>query len=153
MYVGETQRNARKRGNEHIKQLKEKQESSALWKHCESQHEGIEQNFNMNVTGVHHNNSMEKQIAEAVIIRNKYEQNIKLINNKTEWNHSNLPTLTLQHWVDVHESVWMVCTVACHVDFTIFDFTFFPHSPMTFLQTLPDLILKSQSLLDEITVN
>ena len=97
IYVGETSRNTKKRGNESVKQLNEKQEASVLWRHCETQHEGIKQNFNLNVTWVYHDNAMERQIAEAVTIRNKNQQQMTLINNKTEWNQSKLPTLTLQH--------------------------------------------------------
>ena len=96
VYVGETSRNAKKRGGEHLKELKEKRNTSVLWRHCKEEHAAEEQPFVMNVTGMYYNNPMERQIAESVKIRSKQQNNIKLINNKTEWNQFQIPELRIQ---------------------------------------------------------
>ena len=95
IYIGETSRNAKKRGNEHLQQLKNKSENSVLWRHCKEKHEDIEQNFIMNITGIYHNNAMERQIAEAVNIKNRIQNNMNIMNNKTEWNQQHLPSLCI----------------------------------------------------------
>ena len=45
VYVGETSRNAKKRGSEHMKELKEKRDTSVLWRHCKEQHATEEQPY------------------------------------------------------------------------------------------------------------
>ena len=69
VYVGETSRRACTRGKEHLKLLAGKQKESALWRHCEEKHGGIEQDFSMNVTGSYRSDPMARQIAEVVRIR------------------------------------------------------------------------------------
>ena len=95
VYIGETARTAKLRGNEHWKQYKERKEGSVLWKHCKEVHEQQEQKFKINVKSIHHNNAMERQISEAVNIKNSIQASKILMNNKSEWNQANVPTVTI----------------------------------------------------------
>ena len=52
VYVGETSRSAYTRGKEHSKSLGNKEERSALWKHCREKHSSEIQQFQMTDTGV-----------------------------------------------------------------------------------------------------
>ena len=51
-YVGETARNAYTRGTEHAGGLENRDEKSALWRHCVEKHGKERQKFKMSVTGV-----------------------------------------------------------------------------------------------------
>ena len=57
-YVGETARNAYTRGTEHAGGLENRDEKSALWRHCVEKHGKERQEFKMSVTGVHGNDDM-----------------------------------------------------------------------------------------------
>ena len=92
--MGETSRTARMRGREHLMDLRERKESSVLWKHCMKEHNKEEQKFKMNVTGIYEK-AMERQIAEAINIRN-YNGRKKLMNSKNEWNKTMVPLLSIQ---------------------------------------------------------
>ena len=65
VYVGETSRSAYTRGKEHEKSLSNKEEGSALWKHCKEKHNNEVQTFQMNVTGVYSNDAMLRQISDG----------------------------------------------------------------------------------------
>ena len=58
-----------------------------LWRHAQEEHASQVPTFKMNVTGVHGNDAMLRQITEAVKIKNA--ENI--INAKGEWNEPLLP--------------------------------------------------------------
>ena len=87
-YIGETARNAYTRGKEHTEGLENRNEKSALWKHCIEKHEKEQQEFNMSVTGVYGKGAMFRQIAESVRI-NRVEKG-SLNNTKKEWNYIKL---------------------------------------------------------------
>ena len=85
VYVGETSRSAYTRGKEHSKWLINKEERSALWKHCREKQGNKIQQFQMNVTGVFSNDAMLRQISEVVKINNVDEES--LMNSKNEWKY------------------------------------------------------------------
>ena len=89
VYVGETARSAYTRGKEHVKSLNNKEERSALWKHCKEKHNSEVKQFRMDVTGVYHNDAMLRQITEGVRINNVNEDS--LMNSKNEWNFFQIP--------------------------------------------------------------
>ena len=93
VYVGETSRNTYTQGKEHLRLLAGKQEESALWRHCEEKHGGIEQDFSMNVTSSCRSDPMARQIAEAVRVRKIPAA--QLMNTRTEWNYVRIPRATL----------------------------------------------------------
>ena len=64
-YVGETARNAYTRGTEHAGGLEDREEKSALWRHCVEKHGKERQKFKMSVTGVYGNDAMLRQVARA----------------------------------------------------------------------------------------
>ena len=68
IYVGETSRSAYTRGKEHEKSLSNKEERSALWKHCKEKHNNEVQRFQMNVTGLYSDDAMPRQISKGVRI-------------------------------------------------------------------------------------
>ena len=94
VYNGETSKNAYTRGKQHLDEYENKAGKSVLWRHCRERHENELQEFKMRVTGQYRNDSMLRQIAEAVRINNCDID--KRINNKTEWNLVLFPTV----WVD-----------------------------------------------------
>ena len=92
-YIGETSKNAYTRGKEHISDLERKLESSIMLKHCQKVHGGRKEEFVMNVLGTYKNDTMLRQIYEAVRIDNVGTD--ELINSKTEWNYVQLPRVVL----------------------------------------------------------
>ena len=104
VYVGEMSRSAYTRGKEHSKSLGNKEERSALWKHCREKHSSEIQQFQMNVTGVYFNDTILRQISEGIKINNVDEDlliNSKnedlLINSKNEWNYFQIPRAVVTH--------------------------------------------------------
>lgn len=85
-YVGQTARNMYQRGKEHFSDLRNKK--GPLWQHCVQKHESVTQEFVVNTTGQYRNDSMQRQIAEAVRIRRSKNPTM---NTKEEWNHVILP--------------------------------------------------------------
>ena len=71
-YVGQTARSAYLRGKEHLSSLQGKREESRAWEHHTRAHPGEEPRFPMSVTGVYRHDTMLRQIAEVVRIRNTY---------------------------------------------------------------------------------
>ena len=67
-YVGETARNAYTRGTEHAGGLENRDEKSALWRHCVEKHGKERQEFKLSVTGMYGNDAMLRQVAESVRI-------------------------------------------------------------------------------------
>ena len=66
VYKGETYRNCYVRGKEHLKDLDNKLENSSLWRHCREKHGSEVQKFEMNQIASYRNDSMLRQIMEAV---------------------------------------------------------------------------------------
>ena len=83
-YEGETCRNSYIRGSEHLKQLNNKCEKSALYKHVKEDHSGEENlvNFSMKITG-RFKQPLFRQIDEANRIRRMNPKN--LLNSKMEY--------------------------------------------------------------------
>ena len=96
IYIGETSRTPYTRGVEHLDNLAKKRESSVLWKHCRSQHDGVLENchFRMDVTGVYRNDTMLRQIGEGVRIQRTPPQ--QLMNDRSEWNFIRLPRVGIE---------------------------------------------------------
>ena len=93
-YKGESTFNGYKRGKEQIAGLRGRTEKSGLWKHCQTDHAGVMQTFSMKVTGTFKDDSMLRQITEAVQIENT-DQNA-LINTRAEWNMTRVPRMNIQ---------------------------------------------------------
>ena len=90
IYKGETASNAYTRGKEHLSRLTAKDiDQSPLWRHCVNEHGGEPQRFNMRVTGSYRNDTMIRQITEAVQIE-RTDTNT-LMNDRAEWNMTSLP--------------------------------------------------------------
>ena len=90
IYKGETACNAYTRGKEHMGRLAARDLSnSPLWRHCLEQHEGETQTFLMSVTGAYRNDTMLRQITEAVQI-NSMDPNRRM-NDRSEWNMTRVP--------------------------------------------------------------
>ena len=90
IYKGETACNAYTRGKEHTGRLAARDLSnSPLWRHCLEQHEGETQTFLMSVTGAYRNDTMLRQITEAVQI-NSMDPNRRM-NDRSEWNMTRVP--------------------------------------------------------------
>ena len=92
-YIGETARSAYSRGKEHTEARERNDESSVMCRHAYEKHEGNMPGFKMNVTGVYRNDALMRQITESVRM-NKVPPG-KLINNKSEWNHINMPRASI----------------------------------------------------------
>jgi hypothetical protein len=89
-YKGETAGNGYTRGDQHWKNLTNKNvTNSPLWRHCLAEHGGVEQTFRMSITGTFKNDSMLRQITEAVQINNTDAD--ELMNDRSEWNHPRVP--------------------------------------------------------------
>ena len=96
--MGETSRSVYTRGKEHEKSLSNKEERSALWKHCKEKHNNEVQRFQMNVTGVtglYSNDAILRQISEGVRIDKVPADS--LINSKNEWNFFQIPCAVIPH--------------------------------------------------------
>ena len=83
-YIGESACNAYTRGKEQERLLQEKERSSLLWTHCTEELDGNIQGFKMSVKKTFHNDSMLRQITEAVYIRKTPDN--KCMNGKEKWN-------------------------------------------------------------------
>ena len=83
-YNGTTTRSGYIRGNEHLRDIREKKEDSDLWKHCEEKHEGQITTFRMEITETFRRDPLLRQINEAVRISRTPEE--RTINQKEEYN-------------------------------------------------------------------
>ena len=93
-YKGETASNGYTRGHKHITDLAGRNvENSPLWRHCLEEHSGEVQDFQMAITGTYRNDTMLRQITEAVQIENA--QPGTLMNNRAEWNMTPVPRSTI----------------------------------------------------------
>ena len=93
-YTGNTSQNAYTRGKKHLSDLSQKQTGSVLWKHALRKHSGTIPDYRMNVTGIYRQDSMIRQIAEAVRIDKAGLA--MLMNDKTEWQINRVPQLTTE---------------------------------------------------------
>ena len=90
VYKGETAYNAYTRGKEHMSRLAARDlNNSPLWRHCLEQHGGETQTFLMSVTGTYRNDTMLRQITEAVQINNTNPG--ERMNDRSEWNMTRVP--------------------------------------------------------------
>ena len=64
-----------------------------MWKHCQKEHQNVEQQFEMEILDYVKNDPTKRQILEAVRI-NSIEQN-KRINDKKEWVVGRIPTMRI----------------------------------------------------------
>ena len=83
VYEGETGRSARLRGSEHLKQLQNGSEHSALYKHKMTEHENGTVKFRMEITG-QFKDALTRQSNEAVRISSRPGREI--LNSKSEFN-------------------------------------------------------------------
>ena len=96
VYKGETASNAYTRGREHLKNLAARNiDQSPLWRHCVDEHAGEIQGFDMRVTGSYRNDSMIRQITEAVQIERTNTDT--LMNDRAEWNMTSLPRTVISN--------------------------------------------------------
>ena len=89
IYQGETAYSAYTRGQEHLKKLNNKDPKSALYNHCQTEHQGNLVQFRMDITGTYHRDSTLRQISEGVAIQKTCPQ--RLMNTRSEWNSSLIP--------------------------------------------------------------
>ena len=93
-YKGESSGNGFNRGKKHISDLVSRNASnSPLWRHCLDEHNGEMQAFQMSITGTYKNDTMLRQIAEAVQIENTATGT--LMNDRAEWNMTRVPRVTI----------------------------------------------------------
>ena len=95
MYYGETHKNAYVRGREHRFDYEKKLPKSVMWKHCRSEHQGENQEFEMSVIDCRRGDPMMRQILESIRINQVPEE--KRMNDKTEWNIGKLPQVEVNN--------------------------------------------------------
>ena len=96
IYKGETADSAYTRGLQHRTHLTARNiTNSPLWRHCREAHDGILQEFQMNVTGTFRNDAMLREITEAVQIKNIEAR--ELMNTRAEWNMARVPRTIITH--------------------------------------------------------
>ena len=83
LYNGTTTRSGYVRGNEHFKDLREKNENSDLWRHCIEKHDGQVQEFKMDITETFRRDPLLRQVSEAVRISRTPAD--KTINRREEY--------------------------------------------------------------------
>ena len=89
-YKGESAYNGYTRGGEHLERLRNRDiVNSPLWRHCVEQHGGEMQTFLMSITGTFKNDTMLRQVTEAVQI-NGMDANERM-NTRAEWNMTRIP--------------------------------------------------------------
>ena len=71
-------------------------DNSPLWRHCVEEHRGRVQEFSMSVSRTFRNDTMLRQITEAVQINNT-DQNI-LMNSRAEWRMARVPYATISEY-------------------------------------------------------
>ena len=89
VYQGETSYSGYTRGKEHLEKLRNRDPKSALFNHCQIEHNGNPVQFRMDITGTFHRDSTLRQITEGVEIQRTEQQ--RLMNTRSEWNSSLVP--------------------------------------------------------------
>ena len=92
-YYGETNCNGYTRGIEHLNDYNYRRANSVMWKHCQKEHNGEEQQFEMKIIDYVKNDPTKRQILEAVRINSVNEN--RRINDKKEWVVGRIPTMTI----------------------------------------------------------
>ena len=93
VYEGETERSARIRGAEHLKDLEKKRETGVLYKHKLSDHQNENIKFQMEITQKFRD-ALTRQANEAVRIFSRPSHEI--LNSKSEFNHPPLNRVVVQ---------------------------------------------------------
>ena len=88
-YHGYTSQNTYTRGWKHLMDLDQKLDGCVLWKDALQKQFGSVPDYHMNVTGFYRQDTMIRQISEAVQINEKGMAN--LMNDKTEWQLNHVP--------------------------------------------------------------
>jgi hypothetical protein len=97
VYRGESANNGYTRGKKQLADLRGKDiDNSPLWRHCVEEHSGRIQDFSMAVSGTFRNDTMLRQITEAVQINNT-DQDI-LMNSRAEWRMARVPRVTISEY-------------------------------------------------------
>lgn len=89
IYNGETSFNGYTRGKEHENGLNNRAENNCLWRHAREEHNGIPPPYTMTIDNDFKNDTMLRQIMEAVNIQNTPEDNT--MNTRAEWNMPRVP--------------------------------------------------------------
>ncbi len=84
-YIGQSSRSSYERGREHFNQLRN--EKGVLWKHQSEEHGGDSRKFTMKTTEQFGDDSMLRQISEAVRVHHERPT----MNSKDEWNYVVIP--------------------------------------------------------------
>ena len=96
MYIGQTARSGFARGKEHLTQLESRRaDDSRMYGHAEEVHGGVIPSVRMDIVSNYGNDTMSRQIAEAVLIRSSKPEH--LLNLKTEYNMNILPHVNLSN--------------------------------------------------------
>ena len=95
IYVGESARNGNSRGKEHFNDYITNKDSSIMQRHTQThhRHDTDKPEYTMTVKQIYGNNSMDRQLSEAIQINNIPE--IAIINNKTEYKQYHVPQTSL----------------------------------------------------------
>ena len=94
VYKGESADSAYTRGDKHRSDLNARNvTNSPLWRHCRDIHDGVMQDFRMNVTGTFRNDAMLRQITEAVQIENVGAG--ELMDTRSDWNMTRVPRASI----------------------------------------------------------
>ena len=94
IYKGESSNSGYTRGGQHLRDLHTKSlQNSPLWRHCVEKHNGQIQRFTMSITGTYRNDSMLRQISEAVQINNV--DPVHLMNTRAEWRMTRVPRASI----------------------------------------------------------
>ena len=89
-YKGETARSGRLRGGEHLRDLKNKNPKSALYKHKEAEHKNEHMDIKMSISKGF-KDALTRQTNEGVRIFR--ENKPTLMNSKSEMNHPKIPRI------------------------------------------------------------
>ena len=93
VYEGESGRSARIRGGEHLRDLENKREKSALYKHVKNFHNNEKVKFRMEITNKF-KDALTRQANEAVRIFS--QPGHQLLNSKSEFNHPPLARVVVE---------------------------------------------------------
>ena len=93
VYEGKSARSTRIRATEHMREFKNKKETSALFKHKQTEHEAEDMKFSMEITRKF-KDPLSRQANEAVRISSRATN--ELLNSKNEFNHPPIARTTLE---------------------------------------------------------
>ena len=93
-YTGQTNQNAYSRGKVHMQGYGQQNSKNPLWKHSANVHGGDRIQFSMKVIDRVRNDSMKRQILEAVRMQRVPES--RQMNSKSEWRTTKIPRITVE---------------------------------------------------------